>query len=103
MYLHRLAYYIASPVSNPEEGEAARQNWERFTWLCISKECYKRGFFPATSAYDKKGILRESACPELHRHVVCHVWLRQMDPAPDTRQHTYYYQNIAHYGSLDAM
>ncbi|KAH0290277.1 hypothetical protein KCU62_g3672, partial [Aureobasidium sp. EXF-3399] len=74
-----------SSVSNPEEGEASRQNWERYTWLSISKECQKRGFFPATSAYDEKGLLRESACPDLHRH------------------HTYYYQHIAHYGSLDAM
>ena len=61
-----------SSVSNPEGGEASRQNWERYTWLSISKECQKRGFFPATSAYDEKGLLRESACPDLYRHVVRH-------------------------------
>lgn len=60
-------------VSNPDEGEASRQNWELFTWLCISKECHKRGFFPASSAYDEKGLLREAACPDLHRHVVCYA------------------------------
>jgi hypothetical protein len=60
-------------VSNPGGGEASRQNWERYTWLSVSKECYKRGYFPATSAYDEKGILRKSACPDLHRHVVRHA------------------------------
>ncbi|CAD0107809.1 unnamed protein product [Aureobasidium uvarum] len=56
-------------VGNPGGGEASREAWERYTWLSISKECHKRGYFPATSAYDEKGLLRESACPDLHHHV----------------------------------
>jgi hypothetical protein len=59
-------------VSNPSEGEASKQNWERYTWLSVSKECYKRGYFPTTSAYDEKGILGEPACPDLYHHVARH-------------------------------
>lgn len=46
-----------------------RQSWERFTWLSVSKEWRKRGYYPDTDAYDEKGLLRESACHALYRTV----------------------------------
>lgn len=58
------------PVNNPDGAESSRQSWERFTWLSVSKECRKRGYYPDTDAYDGKGPLRESACPALYRTVV---------------------------------
>ncbi|THW81184.1 hypothetical protein D6D17_09750 [Aureobasidium pullulans] len=43
------------PVNNPDAAESSRQSWERFTWLSVSKECRKRGYYPDTDAYDGKG------------------------------------------------
>lgn len=40
------------PVNNPDAAQASRQSWERFTWLSVSKECRKRGYYPDTDAYD---------------------------------------------------
>ncbi|THX10022.1 hypothetical protein D6D13_05666 [Aureobasidium pullulans] len=62
-----------------------RQSWDRFTWLSVSKECRKRGYYPDTDAYDEKGLLRESACHALYR------------------THAYYGQHPARYGAIDAM
>ncbi|CAD0040724.1 unnamed protein product [Aureobasidium pullulans] len=65
-----------------------RQSRERFTWLSVSKECRKRGYYPDTDAYDEKGLPRESACPALYRtvvsieHTLCHylVTTPYLDP-----------------------
>ncbi|THV69870.1 hypothetical protein D6D28_05559 [Aureobasidium pullulans] len=81
------------PVNNPDAAEASRQSWKRFTWLLVSKECRKRGYYPDTDAYDGKGLLRESAYPALYRTVA----------SIGHTLHAYCSQHSAHYGPIDAI
>lgn len=62
------------PVNKPDAAESSRQSWERFTWLSVSKECRKRGYYPDTDAYDRKGPLRgRHALPCTERWLVLNI------------------------------